>query len=55
MAIHGRLDGIDMNKKNNFPGAGTYEMQNRSSLAFSNAPRFSLGGEQRLKNPAEKE
>lgn len=26
MAIHGRLDGIDMNKKNNFPGAGTYDM-----------------------------
>jgi hypothetical protein len=31
-AMHQRCDRLDMNKKNNFPGAGTYELMDAPNL-----------------------
>lgn len=54
-AIHAKCDGADMNKKNNYPGAGTYELQNRDNAHMRHSPRFSMGSETRERNPHMKE
>lgn len=53
--MHARCDNIDMNKKNNFPGAGTYELMNAPNLSMAHAPKFSMGSETRDRNPHMKE
>ena len=54
-AMHARTDNIDMNKKNNYPGAGTYELMNRTNGNQANSPRFSMGKETRDRDAHKKE
>ena len=53
--MHALCNSIDMNKKNNFPGAGTYELQNIGNKNMKNSPQFSMGKETRDRNPHFKE
>lgn len=53
--MHARCDNIDMNKKNNFPGAGTYDLMNTGNLNMAKAPQSSFGSETRDRNPHMKE
>lgn len=54
-AMHARTDHIDMNKKNNYPGAGTYELMNKTNANQANSPRFSMGKETRDRDAHKKE
>jgi hypothetical protein len=44
-----------MNKKNNYPGAGSYDLQNRAAPNMGKAASFSMGSETRDRNPHMKE
>ena len=46
---------MDMNKKNNYPGAGTYELMNKTNANQANSPRFSMGKETRDRDAHKKE
>lgn len=54
-AMHARCDNIDMNKKNNYPGAGSYDLQNKLNPSMNKAASFSMGSETRDRNPHMKE
>ena len=46
-AMHRRCDNLDINKKNNYPGTGSYELQNMSNLNQKRSQRYSIGKETR--------
>ena len=41
--MHAKTDSIDMNKKNNIPGPGTYNLQNQPNTKMTSAPAYRMG------------
>ena len=46
-AMHARSYMKDANERNNFPGAGSYELQNLSNPSMRKGPVFSMGTSKR--------
>jgi hypothetical protein len=53
--MHARTIGQDMVKKNNYPGAGTYELMNSPNLNHRKSASFKIGTESRKRDPLMKE
>ena len=53
--MHARSIGQDMVKKNNYPGAGTYELMNKPNMNHRNSASYAIGKESRARDPIMKE
>jgi len=53
--MHARTDGVDINRKNNYPGAGSYDLQGSVNQNHNRTQKFSFGKETRVGSPHEKE
>lgn len=45
--MHAKTDSVDSDKKKNFPGPGTYNLQDSPNLRHSKMPAYRMGSSER--------